>query len=237
MEHTSDPNVALEVATDHLSERPDYYDKLKKAGLADELKTERIVSTLSAILQEVFQPQPLDKEETTYHRATYRWKAGGHHYEAVFHPRDNIAGVHHVDVSFGTKTDGVNTDYGAHNLGVDPTNTLATVHHATKDYLKHTVAKHHPGVNQVVIHCRPTPSRKDTWTIKDGPDTQRGHNYTKLMHRAIKHDPELAGVEGHTSGEGSKMHLHLSFPQDLGDHFHSAEAKPKKTWRDWFRRK
>lgn len=237
MEHTDDPHIALEVATDHLSERPDYYAKLKKAGLADELKHESLMATMTSLLNEVFQPHELDKHETTYHRATYRWKAGGHQYEAVFHPRDNIAGVHHVDVSFGTKPDGVNTDYGAHNLGVDPTNTLATVHHATKDYLKNTVAVHHPGINQVVIHCRPTPSRKDNRQLKDGPDTQRGHSYAKLMHRAIKHDPELSGVAGHISGEGTKMHLHLSFPQDLGDHFKAAEAKPKRTWRDLFRRK
>jgi hypothetical protein len=37
MEHTKDPNVATEIALDHLSEDPKYYSKLKKAGLAKEL--------------------------------------------------------------------------------------------------------------------------------------------------------------------------------------------------------
>jgi len=38
MEHTDDPAVAEEIAADHLTENPNYYRKLKKAGLADELK-------------------------------------------------------------------------------------------------------------------------------------------------------------------------------------------------------
>jgi len=38
MEHTNDPNVAKEIAMDHLSEDPEYYSKLVKAGLADEFK-------------------------------------------------------------------------------------------------------------------------------------------------------------------------------------------------------
>lgn len=37
MEHTDDPHVAEEIAADHLTENPDYYRKLRKAGLADEL--------------------------------------------------------------------------------------------------------------------------------------------------------------------------------------------------------
>jgi hypothetical protein len=37
MEHTTDPNIATEIALDHLSEDPEYYTKLKKAGLAKEL--------------------------------------------------------------------------------------------------------------------------------------------------------------------------------------------------------
>lgn len=36
MEHTADPKKALEIVIDHLSERPDYYKKLAKAGLVDE---------------------------------------------------------------------------------------------------------------------------------------------------------------------------------------------------------
>lgn len=36
MEHTSDVRKALEIALDHLAERPDYYKKLDKAGLVDE---------------------------------------------------------------------------------------------------------------------------------------------------------------------------------------------------------
>jgi len=37
MEHTTDPNIAAEIALDHLSEDPNYYTKLRKAGLAKEL--------------------------------------------------------------------------------------------------------------------------------------------------------------------------------------------------------
>jgi len=37
MEHTTDTNIATEIALDHLSEDPQYYTKLRKAGLAKEL--------------------------------------------------------------------------------------------------------------------------------------------------------------------------------------------------------
>lgn len=37
MQHTTDPDVATEIALDHLIEDPYYYSKLKKAGLAKEL--------------------------------------------------------------------------------------------------------------------------------------------------------------------------------------------------------
>lgn len=37
MEHTTDPDIATEIALDHLSEDPKYYTKLRKAGLAKEL--------------------------------------------------------------------------------------------------------------------------------------------------------------------------------------------------------
>jgi hypothetical protein len=30
MEHTTDPEIAKEIATDHLMEDPNYYDKLEK---------------------------------------------------------------------------------------------------------------------------------------------------------------------------------------------------------------
>ncbi len=36
MEHTEDPEVAKRIALDHLSEDPEYYEKLAKAGLVDE---------------------------------------------------------------------------------------------------------------------------------------------------------------------------------------------------------
>lgn len=36
MEHTSDEEVASEIATDHLTEDPKYYSKLLAAGLSDE---------------------------------------------------------------------------------------------------------------------------------------------------------------------------------------------------------
>jgi hypothetical protein len=38
MEHTNNPRVAEEIAADHLTEDPAYYQKLQKAGLADEFK-------------------------------------------------------------------------------------------------------------------------------------------------------------------------------------------------------
>ena len=37
MEHTNDSKKAKELSMDHLTENPNYYTKLKKAGLADEL--------------------------------------------------------------------------------------------------------------------------------------------------------------------------------------------------------
>ena len=37
MEHTNDRNLAREIALDHLTEDPNYYTSLKKAGMADEL--------------------------------------------------------------------------------------------------------------------------------------------------------------------------------------------------------
>ena len=36
MEHTNDPETAKRIALDHLSEDPEYYEKLAKAGLVDE---------------------------------------------------------------------------------------------------------------------------------------------------------------------------------------------------------
>jgi len=33
MEHTDNPEIAKEIAMDHLTEDPDYYKKLKKVGL------------------------------------------------------------------------------------------------------------------------------------------------------------------------------------------------------------
>jgi hypothetical protein len=37
LEHTGDERLAKEIASDHLSEDPQYYSRLKQAGLADEL--------------------------------------------------------------------------------------------------------------------------------------------------------------------------------------------------------
>jgi predicted GNAT family acetyltransferase len=37
-EHTKNPKIAAEITKDHLSEKPNYYSKLKEAGLADELE-------------------------------------------------------------------------------------------------------------------------------------------------------------------------------------------------------
>lgn len=51
MEHTHDPALAKEIALDHLTEDPQYYDKLKGAGLADELdKTSIQGSSFSKLL-------------------------------------------------------------------------------------------------------------------------------------------------------------------------------------------
>lgn len=38
MEHTNDPDIATEIALDHLKENPEYYSKLVAAGLASEFK-------------------------------------------------------------------------------------------------------------------------------------------------------------------------------------------------------
>ena len=38
MEHTNDPDIATEIALDHIRETPDYYSKLVAAGLASEFK-------------------------------------------------------------------------------------------------------------------------------------------------------------------------------------------------------
>lgn len=38
MEHTTDPDISAEIALDHLHSDPQYYSKLKKAGLAKELE-------------------------------------------------------------------------------------------------------------------------------------------------------------------------------------------------------
>ena len=38
MEHTNDLDIAQEIAMDHLTEDPEYYDKLVKAGLAKEFQ-------------------------------------------------------------------------------------------------------------------------------------------------------------------------------------------------------
>jgi hypothetical protein len=42
MEHTNDPVKSEEIARDHLAEDPNYYSKLKKAGLADELEESQV---------------------------------------------------------------------------------------------------------------------------------------------------------------------------------------------------
>ena len=38
MEHTNDPDIAKEIAMDHLTEDPQYYTKLVNAGLAKEFQ-------------------------------------------------------------------------------------------------------------------------------------------------------------------------------------------------------
>lgn len=58
MEHTHDPDLAKEIAMDHLSEDPHYYSHLKDAGLADELPGENNGETKPKLpmLQKLFSP-------------------------------------------------------------------------------------------------------------------------------------------------------------------------------------
>jgi hypothetical protein len=46
MEHTDDPEIADEIALDHLAEIPDYYTKLVAAGLVDELEAIKLHNEL-----------------------------------------------------------------------------------------------------------------------------------------------------------------------------------------------
>jgi hypothetical protein len=54
LEHIKDPNKAKEIAKDHLAEKPEYYTRLARAGLADELKdsdyTDLVASTVNQLL-------------------------------------------------------------------------------------------------------------------------------------------------------------------------------------------
>ena len=56
-EHTNDQNKAKELSMDHLSENPNYYSKLKKANLADELdesKTGDYYIEIGETIEEIF---------------------------------------------------------------------------------------------------------------------------------------------------------------------------------------
>lgn len=48
MEHTDDPEEAKKIAQDHLSEDPEYYSKLYKAGLIDEPEAIKIAKKIFA---------------------------------------------------------------------------------------------------------------------------------------------------------------------------------------------
>jgi tRNA nucleotidyltransferase (CCA-adding enzyme) len=50
LEHTDSKEVALEIVLDHLTEDPNYYSKLKRAGLADELQTESYATLINSIV-------------------------------------------------------------------------------------------------------------------------------------------------------------------------------------------
>lgn len=41
-EHTSNPDIATEIAMDHLTEDPEYYDKLLASGIADEKDAKKL---------------------------------------------------------------------------------------------------------------------------------------------------------------------------------------------------
>lgn len=51
MEHTKDPVVAKTIAMDHLAEKPDYYSRLKKAKLADELKEAKAIIVRDRVIK------------------------------------------------------------------------------------------------------------------------------------------------------------------------------------------
>lgn len=57
MEHTRRKDVALRIVKDHLSEDPRYYSKLKRAGLADELKKNPLYRTGRYLLKTRERPE------------------------------------------------------------------------------------------------------------------------------------------------------------------------------------
>lgn len=59
-EHTDDPEKAQEIAMDHLTEDPEYYSKLKSAGLADELE-ESIRKKIRNIIAEYYADEQATK--------------------------------------------------------------------------------------------------------------------------------------------------------------------------------
>jgi len=60
-EHTSDTEEATEIATDHLSEIPNYYLKLIKAGLVDEPKALKKAKKLNIEMHKSIKNQLLEK--------------------------------------------------------------------------------------------------------------------------------------------------------------------------------
>ena len=62
MEHTNDPEVAEEIALDHLAELPDYYTQLIQAELADEPEALKLYQELIAYGNEHIE----DEDEINY---------------------------------------------------------------------------------------------------------------------------------------------------------------------------
>lgn len=69
MEHTSDPNVAAEIAMDHLIQDPDYYKKLKLVEAAGQEKEERVAKVAAAKQAGITLAHQLMKEAGLFNNA------------------------------------------------------------------------------------------------------------------------------------------------------------------------
>ena len=131
---------------------------------------------------------------------------------------------HYVESDFAAHPGGGSAQWHAHNLPADPTDTLATVHNATVDYLQHVVAKHRPNVTHVEIASTPVISHKDIETGAQGAESQRGRLYVKLAKRIATHDPRLAGAAVEHTSKGVNLSFHVHFPKGIKAHFDALKA-------------